>query len=119
MNGPEYARIKLHSGASDLVVESAVKPTSPHLTQLCCFCCSTKWLLIERYLSSYPGRTETILDPDHHVLHLPQTKDSQIGDHRLITLCRVVERPDNHYGDDLVFDDGVSPILYYASMFLM
>ena len=39
------------------------------------------------------------LIPDFHV---PQTEESQIGDHRLSTSCVVVERPDHHCGDELV-----------------
>ena len=34
--------------------------------------------------------------------HVSQTNGSQIGDHRLITSCRFVERPDHQCGDDLV-----------------
>ena len=38
--------------------------------------------------------------PDPHV---PQTEGLQIiDDHRLITLCGVVERPNHHCGDDLI-----------------
>ena len=34
--------------------------------------------------------------------HVPQTVGSQIGNHRSSTSCGVVERPDHHYGEDLV-----------------
>ena len=33
-----------------------------------------------------------------------QTEGPQIGDHRWSTSCGVVERPDHHCGDDLVFN---------------
>ena len=43
--------------------------------------------------------------PDPHV---PQTQGLQIDDHRLSTSCTVVERPDHHCGDDLVFNCSMS-----------
>ena len=39
-----------------------------------------------------------------------QTNGSQIGDHRLSTSCRVVERPDHHCGDDLVYQKGLRDV---------
>ena len=35
--------------------------------------------------------------------HVPPTEGLQIGDRTLSTLCGVVERPDHHCVDDLVF----------------
>ena len=40
------------------------------------------------------------LIPDAHVA---QTEGSQIGDHRLSTSCGVIERPDYHCGNHLVY----------------
>ena len=34
--------------------------------------------------------------------HVSQTEGSQSGDHRLITLCGIIEQPDHHCGDDHV-----------------
>ena len=34
--------------------------------------------------------------------HAPQTGGLQFGDHRLSTLCGVIEQPDHHCGDDLI-----------------
>ena len=44
------------------------------------------------------GEQSNVPLPDPHV---PQTEGLQIGDHRLSTLCGVVERPDRHCGDNL------------------
>ena len=34
---------------------------------------------------------------------IPQMDGLQIGHHRLSTSCGVIERPDHHYSDDIVF----------------
>ena len=49
------------------------------------------------------GELPNAPNPD---LHVPQIEGLHIGDHRLSILCVVVERPDHHCGDDLVYQYG-------------
>ena len=47
---------------------------------------------------------------DYPTPHVPQTEGSQIGDRRLSTSCGVVEWPDHHCGDDLVWPVAMSSV---------